>query len=132
MEKTLLLIKPNATQKKLTGKILSIVEENGFDITGIKYLKMDYILAERFYEIHKDKSFYQKLISFMTSGITVAVILEKVNAVTDLRTLVGNTDPNKADIGTIRFLYADNVTANAVHASDSTENAKKEINIIFN
>ncbi|MCK9331027.1 MAG: nucleoside-diphosphate kinase [Candidatus Cloacimonetes bacterium] len=132
MDQTLLLIKPNATQKKLTGKILTIIEENGFAIKGIKSLQMDTNLASRFYEIHKQKAFFQLLLDFMTSGITIAVILEKENAITDLRTLVGDTNPDKANIGTIRYLYADSVTKNAVHASDSIDNANKEIKIIFN
>ena len=132
MTKTLLLIKPNATQKNVSGRIISIIEENGFIISNILLLKMSYDLAAKFYSVHKEKAFYKKLIDFMTSGNTIAIILEKENAVEDLRTLVGDTNPQKANIGTIRYLYADSLTFNAVHASDSDENAEKEIKIIFN
>lgn len=132
MQKTLLLIKPNATKKKVSGRILSVIEENGFEILNLKVLCMDKDIASRFYSVHLGKDFYDRLIEFMTSGKTIAVELQKENAVEDLRTLVGHTNPFKANIGTIRYLFGDSLTENAVHASDSEVNGKKEIEIIFN
>jgi nucleoside-diphosphate kinase len=128
---TLLLIKPNATKRNLIGKILQIIEENRFRIVDLKLINMTDEIAGKFYAVHKEKAFYEKLCDFMTSGSTIAVILDKENAVNDLRTLVGNTDPDKANPGTIRYLYGESLTINAVHASDSPENAENEIKIIF-
>ncbi|HHE39195.1 MAG TPA: nucleoside-diphosphate kinase [Candidatus Cloacimonetes bacterium] len=128
---TLLLIKPNATEEHHIGAILKIVEENGFAIESLKMIFMDDDLSSRFYSVHKGKPFYKGLIEFMHSGKTVAAILKKDNAIVSLRKLVGNTDSKKAESGTIRHLYGEDIRRNAVHASDSSENAKKEISIIF-
>ncbi|HPM01194.1 MAG: nucleoside-diphosphate kinase [Candidatus Cloacimonetes bacterium] len=131
IQQTLLLIKPNATAKNVIGRIIDIAECNQFRVKQLKMFTMSQDIADQFYEMHKGKSFFQSLCDFMTSGHTVAVILEKDNAIEELRLLVGNTDPVKANPGTIRHMYGESVTVNAVHASDSEENAIREINIIF-
>ncbi len=128
---SLLLIKPNATQKHHIGEIIAMVEHHGFELVEARIFTMDYDLAEEFYEMHKGKSFFSNLIKFMVSGRTTAVILQKQDAVEDLRLLIGDTDPAKQEWGTIRKLYADSITENAVHASDSDESAKREIGILF-
>ena len=130
-QKTLLLIKPNATEKNKIGGILRWVENNGFAIKALKMLRMDNELAEKFYSEHFGKSFYPQLVEFMQSGNIIAAILEREDAVMKLRELVGNTDFHKARLGTIRSLYAESLTENAVHASDSLESAKREISLIF-
>lgn len=131
-EQTLLLIKPNATEKNLIGRILNRMEENHFRIKDLKLFRMDHAFAEVFYEMHIGKPFYDKLCDFMMSGVTVAAVLEKENAISDLRLLLGNTDPAKANPGTIRYLFGESVTINAVHGSDSPENAEREIKLVFN
>ena len=128
---TLFMIKPNATQKNKIGEILAIVEKEGFVIVDMKMLYMDKAFAEYFYQEHKGKVFFEKLVNFMSSGRTVACVLKRENGVSYLRKVVGSTDPNEAEDGTIRKLYADDVTRNAVHASDSVEHAKEEIKKIF-
>ena len=130
-QKTLFLIKPNAVKKACIGDILRIIEENNFIIDKLLMLHMDKELAVKFYEVHFGKPFYNELVKFMTSGKIVAIVLEREDAVTYLREVVGNTDPSKAEKGTLRFLYGDSLTQNAVHASDSLESAKREINLIF-
>ena len=125
------MIKPNATAEQHTGDILKIVEENGFVIEALKMILMDDDIGSRFYEIHKGKSFYEGLIEFMGSGKTVAAVLRKEDSINSLRKLVGNTDSKKAEPGTIRHLFGEDIRRNAVHASDSFESAKKEISIIF-
>ncbi|HPK41111.1 MAG TPA: nucleoside-diphosphate kinase, partial [Candidatus Cloacimonadota bacterium] len=109
-----------------------MVERNGFVVVDLKLFTMTKDIANEFYEMHQLRDFFSKLIEFMTSGKTVAVILEKDNAIADLRLLVGNTNPSEANPGTIRYLYGESTTINAVHASDSEENALREIDIIFN
>ena len=128
---TLFLIKPNVTSRSQIGEVLQMVEKNGFSIEMLKMFKMDMATAEEFYTEHKGKSFYHRLVDFMTSGKTVAAVLHRTNAVPLLRELIGNTDFHQARAGTIRFLYANSITRNAVHASDSIESAKREIGIIF-
>ena len=108
-----------------------MIEENGFTIEALKLIVMDEERAHKFYDIHSKRPFFEKLTEFMTSGKTVAVILEKDDAVVNLRKLVGNTNPQKAFVGTIRYLYGKTITKNAVHASDSPENANIEIGIMF-
>ena len=132
MEKTLLLIKPDGVEKRVVGKIISMVEENKFYIKDIKMTKWSREEAEGFYYIHKGKPFFERLINFMTSGPVIGLLLEKENAVNDLRKLVGKTDPKEAEPGTIRALFGANVTVNTVHASDSEESAAFEINYFFN
>ncbi len=128
---TLLLIKPNITAQNKVGEILAIVEKNGFIIDHLKMCIMTDDTAAKFYAEHRGKSFYNRLLAFMKSGKTVAAVLHRDDAVKKLRELVGNTDYKKARMGTIRRLYGETVTRNAVHASDSIEHAKKEIEIIF-
>jgi nucleoside-diphosphate kinase len=128
---TLLLIKPNATARNLIGEILSFVEKNGFIIEHLKMIQMTDDLAEKFYAEHQGKDFYERLINFMQSGKIVAAILHRNNAVEKLRELVGDTDFHKARLGTLRYLYAETITRNAVHASDSIEKVKREIDLIF-
>jgi nucleoside-diphosphate kinase len=128
---TLLLIKPNATAKNKIGEILKIMEDHGFVIEALKLMVLDDEITSRFYAEHKGKPFYEGLVEFMHSGKTVAAVLRRENAVTELRKLVGNTDPAKAEAGTIRHIYGETVRMNAVHASDSVENAQKEISIMF-
>ncbi len=130
-EITLLLIKPDSTAKNHTGAILKIIEEHGYIIKEMIMFHMDREFAERFYAVHKGKIFYEKLIEFMTSGKTVAAILQKENAVEHLRKIVGKTDYHETKPETIRRIYGETVTRNAVHASDSHEHAKEEISIIF-
>ena len=131
IEKTLLLIKPNAVEKRHIGHILTHIEENGFIIENIKVFRFSDELAAQFYIEHWGKDFYQHLIDFMTSDKTVAVVLRKENAVNDLRELIGDTDPHKRRPNTIRSLYAEGVTENAVHASDSLAHAERELSLIF-
>jgi len=130
-EQSLLLIKPNAVEHHHVGHIISIVEAHGFVITNIKVFKFERDRAEEFYAMHRGKEFYARLVSFMCSGDTIALLLEKKDAVAKLRDLVGDADPAKRLPGTIRALYADGVTENAVHASDSPEAAKREIGLVF-
>lgn len=128
---TLFMIKPNATEKNKIGEILAIVEKEGFKIVDMKMLYMDRSFAEYFYEEHKGKSFFDRLVNFMSSGRTVACVLKREQGVSYLRKVVGATDPSQAEEGTIRKIYSDDVTGNAVHASDSVEHAKDEIRKIF-
>ncbi len=129
LEKTLLIIKPNAISK--IGSILKIIEDNQFSIIKIKMFLMTEEFAEEFYKIHNEKPFFKNLITFMTSDKILAVELLKENAIKSLREVIGNTDNTKAKNGTIRKLYGKNITENAVHASDSIPNADKEIAFIF-
>ncbi|PIS28600.1 MAG: nucleoside-diphosphate kinase [Candidatus Marinimicrobia bacterium CG08_land_8_20_14_0_20_45_22] len=131
MEKTLAILKPDCVRRKLIGNSIRFIEENGFSIRSIKTVKMDQKEAENFYAIHKDKSFFEGLIRFMTSGPCVPMVLEKEDAVQAFRNCIGNTDPSKAAEGTLRRLYASNVQENIVHGSDLEENAKKEIAFFF-
>lgn len=131
MEKTLFIIKPDAVKRNCAGEILSIIETEGFTIERMKMFQMDNGTACNFYAIHKEKPFFKDLISFITSSRCVACVLEKENAVGDLRKLVGETDPLKSLPGTIRRCFGTDVQMNGVHASDSIENAKKEISILF-
>ncbi|MCB5246814.1 MAG: nucleoside-diphosphate kinase [Candidatus Cloacimonetes bacterium] len=128
---TLLLIKPNAFVHHHVGHIISILEEAGFRLLQLKEFQFTPESAAVFYEMHKGKEFYQRLIDFMCSAPTVGLLLEKDNAIADLRELVGEVDPAQRKPGTIRDLYAEGVTENAVHASDSEANAEREIGLIF-
>ena len=132
MNRTLALIKPDAVDRNIIGNIIAIIEKNGFIVRDMKFMKMSRSLAERFYDVHVEKSFYDKLITYMTSGNIIALILEKDNAVKLFRDLIGSTDPELAEEGTIRKLYAVDKSFNSVHGSDSDANAEREIAIIFN
>ena len=130
-EQSLLLIKPNAVQQKHIGHIITMVEERGFIIRNIKIFEFSPAKARDFYIEHEGKEFFDRLIKFMISGTTIALLLEKSNAVRDLRNLVGDADPAHRAPGTIRALYAEGITENAVHASDSREHAARETELIF-
>jgi len=126
------MIKPDATAAGNAGKILDIILENGYKVVALKYIHLSSAQAGAFYEIHKERPFYNDLVSFMTSGPIYAAILEKENAVADFRTLIGATNPAEAAPGTIRNLFAKSIDANAVHGSDSDENAMIEGAFFFN
>ena len=128
---TFSIIKPNAIRTGKTGPILSMINEGGFEISAIKMVQMTLRQAESFYGIHKGKSFYEELVEFMISGPVVVMILRHENAVEEFRRLIGATDPNKAEPGTIRKTFAVSVKMNAVHGSDSDENAVREANFFF-
>ena len=129
--KTLAIIKPDAVSDNKIGEIIAMISQAGFTIKAMKMVKLTKASAEGFYEIHKGKAFFDELIGYMTSGPCVPIALEKDNAVEDYRKLIGATDPSKATEGTIRKLYARNIQFNAVHGSDSDENAEKEIAHFF-
>jgi len=128
---TFTMIKPDATSKGYTGAILDKILQAGFTIKAMKWTQLTPQQAGAFYAIHKEKSFYTELISFMSSAPIVAAILEKENAVEDFRKLIGATDPSKAAEGTIRKQFASSIGENAVHGSDSDENAVVECNFFF-
>lgn len=120
---TFTMIKPDATTAGNTGKILDKIIEAGFKIKAMKWTQLSKEEAGKFYAVHKERPFFGELVEYMTSGPIVAAILEKDNAVEDFRTLIGATDPQKAEEGTIRRMFAQSIAANAVHGSDSDENA---------
>lgn len=126
MNRTLTMIKPDAFVNGHTGAILAMIEEAGFKLIAMKLTKLTIEKAAQFYAIHHEKKFFNDLITFMSSGEIVAVILEKENAVEDFRKLIGATNPANAEPGTIRKIYAESIDRNAVHGSDSDENAKIE------
>ena len=128
---TFTMIKPDAVAAGHIGAILAQINKAGFQILAMKYTKLSPEKAGEFYEVHKERPFYAGLVEFMSSGPIIAAILEKDNAVADFRKLIGATDPAKADEGTIRKLYAASVGENAVHGSDSDENAAIEGNFFF-
>jgi len=120
------MVKPDAVAAGNTGNILAMIEQAGFKIAALRMTQLSAAKAGEFYAVHKERPFYGELVDFMSSGPIVAAILEKENAVSDFRTLIGATDPSKADEGTIRKKYAKSVGENAVHGSDSDENAAIE------
>lgn len=124
--RTLTMIKPDAVRDGHIGAILNQIQEAGFKIIALKMTQLSTPGAGRFYEVHKERPFYGELVEFMTSGPIVAAILEKDNAVEEFRKLIGATDPSKAEAGTIRARFAKSIGENAVHGSDSDENAKIE------
>ncbi len=132
IEKTLSIIKPDAVERNLVGDIIRKIEEQDLDIIEMKMLQLSENESSKFYEIHKEKPFFSKLVDYMTSGKIVIMVLEGDNAINKYRDLIGLTDPNKAKEGSIRKLYALNTTQNSVHGSDSLENAKREIEFFFN
>lgn len=131
MEKAFLLIKPDAVRKNLIGEVLKRTEEVGFKIVDLKIDKLSPAKARRFYQVHKGKPFFEKLVKFISSDRVVAVLLTRKNAVKRLRELVGATDPKEAKRGTIRHDLATNVTKNAVHASDSAQSFRYESKFFF-
>lgn len=128
---TLAIIKPDAVRTGKTGPILAMINEGGFEIAAMKMVCLNKPQAESFYNVHKEKSFFNDLIDFMTSGPVVVLILRHENAVAEFRKLIGATDPSKAEPGTIRKTFAVSVQMNAVHGSDSVENAEIETNFFF-
>ncbi len=131
MNKTFSIIKPDATKRNITGAINKIIEENNLIIVAQKRIKLSKEKAEDFYGIHKDKPFFNDLIDYMTSGPVIVQVLEGDNAVEKYRNIMGSTNPENAEIGTIRKEHALNIQENSVHGSDSIENAKKEISYFF-
>ncbi len=129
--RTFTMIKPDAVRNGHIGNILQMINAAGFRIIAMKYLKISKQQAEKFYEVHSERPFYGELTEFMSSGPIVAAILEKDNAVADFRTLIGATNPAQAEEGTIRKKYATSLGENAVHGSDSDENAAIEGNFFF-
>ena len=128
---TFTMIKPSAFKSNYTGAILKMINDSGFVIKAMKVTRLSKEQAGAFYEIHKGKSFYESLVNFMSSGPIVAAMLEKENAVDDFRKLIGDTNPANAAEGTIRKLYAVSLEENAVHGSDSDENANIEADFFF-
>ena len=131
MNRTFSIIKPDATKRNITGSINKIIEENGLSIVGQKRIKLSKDKAEGFYSIHKDKPFFNDLIDYMTSGPVILQVLQGINAIDDYRKIMGATNPDSAEEGTIRKKYALNIQENSVHGSDSEENAFIEINYFF-
>jgi nucleoside-diphosphate kinase len=129
--RTFTMIKPDAVIANNTGAITKMIEEAGFRIVAIKKTKLSKERAGQFYAIHKERSFYNELCDYMSSGPIVPMILEKTNAVEDFRKLIGATDPKKAEPGTIRNLFAKSIEANAIHGSDSDSNADIEGSFFF-
>ncbi|MCX6202981.1 MAG: nucleoside-diphosphate kinase [Bacteroidetes bacterium] len=131
MNRTFTMIKPDATSKGYTGAILDQIIKAGFSVKAMKWTKLTAEQAGQFYEVHKERPFYGELVAFMSSGPIVAAILEKDNAVADFRKLIGATNPAQAEEGTIRKNFAASMGENAVHGSDSDENAQIEGNFFF-
>ena len=129
--RTFAIIKPDAVKKGNTGKIYDRIIAEGFNVLGAKLIRMSLPQAQGFYAVHKGKPFYEELTDFMSSSQSMVLVLEKVNAVSAWRETIGATNPNEAAEGTIRFDFATSIGENAVHGSDSDENAKKEIGFFF-
>lgn len=130
--RTFTMIKPDAVESGNIGNIIQMITDAGFELKAMKYTRLTEDQAKKFYEVHKERPFYQELVDYMISGPIVAAILEKDNAVADFRALIGATDPSEAEEGTIRKKYAESKAKNAVHGSDSDENAKIEGDFHFN
>ena len=131
IEQTLSIIKPDATSRNITGQVNSIIEKSGLKIIGQKRIKLTKETAGKFYEVHKEKPFFKDLVSFMVSGPVIVQVLQGENAVALYRKVMGATNPQEAEAGTIRKEFALSIEANSVHGSDSIENAKKEISFFF-
>ena len=130
-EYTLTIIKPDAFGTSKVGKIIAHLEQQGFKVLAARVLHMSQAQAGEFYAVHKERPFYGSLVSFMTSGPCMPMVLERPDAVSALRTAIGATDPAQADAGTVRKLYAESKERNAIHASDSDENAQREARFFF-
>jgi len=131
MSQTLAIIKPDATSTGKAGKIVAHLEDSGFTVRAMRMVRLTRTQAEAFYEVHRGRPFYEELVEFMTSGPCVPIALEADNAVPRLREVIGATDPAEAEEGTIRKLYAESKGRNAIHASDSDENAARETGFFF-
>lgn len=128
---TFTIIKPHAVENNNLGPILELINRNGYRFIAMKMIKMSKRVAEDFYQVHKEKIFFDELIAYMTSGPVVLAVIKKKNAIKDFRQLIGNTDPTKAKLGTIRRMFAESKEANAIHGSDSVPNAEREIKMFF-
>ncbi len=131
MQMTLAILKPDSVEAGSAGKILAHLQQEGFTIRGIKMLRLTQSQAQAFYEVHKERPFYGSLVEFMTSGPVIPVALEREDAVTHLRKVMGATDVSKAEEGTVRKLYGTSIERNAIHGSDSPENAAIEVSFFF-
>ena len=131
MEYSLSIIKPDSVKKNITGLVNSYIEKSGLKIVAQKMLHLNRVQAEKFYDIHKNRPFFKDLVDFMISGPVMVQVLKGNDAVRKYRDIMGATNPQDADIGTIRKDFADSIDANCVHGSDSKENAKKEIAFFF-
>ena len=129
--KTLAIVKPDAVAARKAGLIVSHLEEAGFVIRAARMMKLAEQEAEAFYEVHRGRPFFRSLVTFMTSGPCIPMVLERGDAIAHLRTVIGATDPAEADEGTVRKLFAESKERNAIHASDSQENAAREIGFFF-
>lgn len=131
IEQTFAIIKPDIVKNGQSGKIIDMIETNGFEILRLQKGQLSPELAELFYEEHKDKPFFQELVGFISSGPIIIMALQKDNAIVDWRTLMGATDPTKADEGTVRKKFGSSIGHNAVHGSDSPEAAMRELGLFF-
>lgn len=131
MERTLAILKPDCTSRKLSGKVIDKIENAGFKIIAMRLVKLTDETAGKFYAVHRERPFYGELVEFMTSANVIPIALEKDNAVADFRKLIGATNPAEAEAGTIRKEFAESIQNNTVHGSDSVENAKVEIGFFF-
>ena len=129
--KTFTIIKPDAFEASYSGPIIEIIESAGFIIKNMRLVEMDNTMASEFYAVHKERPFFSRLCEYMCSGPIIVIELEKENAVLDFRKLIGSTNPEEAEEGTIRKRYASSIEANAIHGSDSDENAQIEIDFFF-
>jgi len=129
--RTFTIIKPDSVRKGNFGKIISRLESEGFRVLGVKKVSLSRKQAEEFYGVHRQRPFYRSLVEYMTSGPVYVAALERDNAVAHLRNVMGATDPKKADQGTIRAEFGDSIEQNAIHGSDSNENAAIEVNFFF-
>ena len=132
MERTLCIIKPDAVKKNVQGSIIQMLLDAGFTIRAMKLMQLTKEQAQKFYEVHNERPFYNDLVEYMTSGPVIPIALEKDNAVLDYRALIGATDPAEAKEGTVRKKYATSKAENAVHGSDSVENGVIEVGFFFN
>tara|TARA_A100001037_G_scaffold277259_1_gene277148 strand:- start:3427 stop:3837 length:411 start_codon:yes stop_codon:yes gene_type:complete len=131
MQKTFAMIKPDAVERNLIGKILSRIEEEGFKISGLKLVEMSKKQAQGFYSVHSDRPFYDDLTTYMSSGKTVVMVLERKNAISHWRTVMGATNPEEAEAGTIRKEFGESIERNSTHGSDAVETASEEISFWF-
>jgi nucleoside-diphosphate kinase len=131
MSLTLAIIKPDAVARQKAGSVLAVLEENGFQVRAARLLHLSDDQAGEFYAVHRERPFYGSLVRFMTSGPCMPLVLERADAVPELRRVIGATDPAEAAAGTVRALFAESKERNAIHASDSDDNARREIAFFF-
>ncbi len=131
IERTLVIVKPDAVSRNLSSKILSMIEGNGLRLVAVKSLKLSKEDAQKFYHVHKDKPFFDSLTSYMSSGKVIVAVFEGENAISRVREIMGATDPKKAKVGTIRRLYGIDIEKNSIHGSDSPQSAEFEVNFFF-